>query len=174
MYAKTLFLRWVFIANIIFWGAIICYNLNLFSTINKLDFTKLSFVILIIFFLMTIWCGKLTWDTTKILEDCGDPSEKEELTRQLKTIENKTEHGWFASTLCEMFGLTGTLIGLIKALVSGFGNLQSTDPEAITLLLKNLSSGMSTAFVTTLVGIICNILLRVQYHHLNNKIDGVK
>ena len=41
-------------------------------------------------------------------------------------------------------------------------------------MIKGLGSGMSTALYTTLVGLICSSLLKIQYFNLSQAIDKAR
>lgn len=163
-----LFLRWLLFGSIMFLGTVITYALGGFDKLDEWDFTKLSFLILAIFFIMSAWCGKLTWDASWLMEQ--KPSD---YIQKLQKIENQAEHGWFSTTACEMLGLVGTLVGMTK-LIGSFQNFQFGQQETIATSLEQFAYGFGTAIITTLVGTVCSILLRIQYHHLTNAIDGVK
>lgn len=170
----VLFLRWALFATLMLVGAIIAVNieisdgLNFFQYIYARDMTKLSFVIMAIFIAMSVRCGVLTWRASNDIEIHDD------YNAEIKDIENKADHGWFARDLCVDIGLLGTVLGLIYMLVSGFGNFQTADAETIMELLQHIIAGMSMAFITTFVGISSRILLGVQYQNLSNAIDRQK
>lgn len=63
---------------------------------------------------------------------------------------------------CTSLGLLGTIIGLILMIVGAFTDLDITDQESIKTALVSMSSGIGTALVTTLVGLVCSLLLRFQ------------
>jgi len=170
MAKKALFLRWVLFIALIFVGAILASNvsvhegLNPFNYIYASDVTKLSIVIFGIFIVMSIRCGILTWRANSDIETYND------YNAEIKDIENKADNGWFAAGLCEKIGLTGTVLGLIYMLINGFADFQVADGQAV----KGLIMGMSTAFITTLVGIVCSMLLSIQYQNLSNAIDRLR
>lgn len=63
---------------------------------------------------------------------------------------------------CTALGLLGTIIGLIMMIVGAFSNLDVSNQGAMQEALASMSSGVGTALVTTLVGLISAILLRLQ------------
>jgi len=160
---RTLFLRWSLLLSLAAVGAAIAWSLGWFKLAYDLDVTKLSFVILAVFAIATLWCGRLSWRLDTGTEILKTPEIRQ---KYFKCIEDDAEHGWFAAGLCEKLGLTGTVFGLVIMLIGGFQGFQGTDPQSIQLLLERLSTGMSTAFITTLVGVVCSILLSLQYHQL--------
>ena len=83
------------------------------------------------------------------------------------------EVGWFTSDLCLTIGMIGTVTGFIMML-SGFTSVDIGDIQTIQDLIKKLGLGMSTALYSTLVGLICSSLLKVQYFNLSQAIDKVR
>ena len=173
MSQKTLFLRWIFMLSIILMFTAWVFSIGYFQWINKVDATKISFLIMAVFAVMTVYCGVLTWEASKLLDKSSCAIYPADLHRLYK-IENQIEHGSFAINLCEKLGLTGTILGLIFMLVNGFSKFKFGDPQAMAQLWDILIFGLATAFVTTLVGIVCSILLGFQYHSLATAIKGVK
>jgi len=64
--------------------------------------------------------------------------------------------------LCTSLGLLGTIIGLIMMVVGAFADLDVTSQESVKESMLAMSSGIGTALVTTLVGLVCALLLRLQ------------
>jgi hypothetical protein len=172
MIHKKVFLRWVLMASVTLVGAFVAFFLGWFGMIDKLDTTKLSFAIIAVFAVATAWGGMLFWRFENALENKNFKTI--DCVRALRDLENDAEHGWFAVGMCEKLGLTGTVFGFVIMLVGGFQNFQAADPQAMQQLLERLSTGMSTAFVTTLVGVICSIALSVQFHYLARVIEREK
>lgn len=175
MHAKRLFLQWALMTSLTAVGVVIAALLGWFGTMYRLDVTKLSLVILAVFAAATAWCGRLAWRTDLALgAQASEDGKKLGFQKFVKETENQAEHGWFAVGLCEKLGLTGTVFGFIIMLVNGFGGFAISDPLAIQRLLERLSAGMSTAFVTTLVGVVCSILLSLQFHQLERSLERLK
>jgi len=136
-------------------------------TLWKEDFTKLSFLLLAIFMHMSIWCGYKTWRLSRFLD-------REESEKYLvEKIEELMEAGWFASDLCLSIGMVGTVVGFIS-MMSGFSTLDVGDMTTVQDMIKSLGAGMSTALYTTLVGLICSSLLKIQYFNLSQAIDKAR
>ena len=131
------------------------------------DQTKLSFLLLIIFVQMSIWCGYKTWRLSRFLD-----SEKTE-KYLVEKIEELMEAGWFASDLCLSIGMVGTVIGFIT-MMSGFSTIDVSDMTTVQDMIKGLGSGMSPALYTTLVGLVCSALLKIQYFNLSQAIDKAR
>ena len=116
---------------------------------------------------MSAWCGYKTWRLSKFLD--RDETEK----YLVEKIEELMEAGWFASDLCLSIGMVGTVIGFIT-MMSGFATIDVSDMTTVQDMIKGLGSGMSTALYTTLVGLICSALLKIQYFNLSQAIDKAR
>ena len=131
------------------------------------DATKLSFLLMSIFSIMSAWCGYKTWKLSRFL----DNGQTENYL--VEKIEHLMEVGWFTSDLCLSVGMMGTVIGFIMML-SGFTNINTQDVSTVQNLIKNLGVGMSTALYTTLIGLGCSTLLKIQYFNLSQAIDKAR
>jgi biopolymer transport protein ExbB/TolQ len=69
--------------------------------------------------------------------------------------------------------MAGTVIGFIMML-SGFAKVDVTDTSTVQGLIKSLGVGMSTALYSTLTGLICSALLKIQYFNLTQSIFRAK
>jgi biopolymer transport protein ExbB/TolQ len=69
--------------------------------------------------------------------------------------------------------MVGTVVGFIS-MMSGFSTLDVGDMTTVQDMIKSLGAGMSTALYTTLVGLICSSLLKIQYFNLSQAIDKAR
>jgi flagellar motor component MotA len=69
---------------------------------------------------------------------------------------------WFVSEMVITLGMIGTVIGFIYMLYSVFSNLNINDTYAIQESLTQMASGMGTALLTTLVGLVSSVLIKSQ------------
>ena len=162
---KPLLRWWLFISlTIILTFAF--YYLGLFAEVWDKDRTKLSFLIMIMFFFTSIHCGKETIKISKALED--NITEKE-----IKNIDwrGNQEIGWFISDLVLTVGMVGTVSGFLLMLTGAFAGVDLGDEVAMKTVLEKMSKGMSTALYTTLFGLICGGLLKIQYFSLARATD---
>jgi biopolymer transport protein ExbB/TolQ len=77
------------------------------------------------------------------------------------------------SDLFLSIGMVGTVIGFISML-GGFAELDVNNTQTVQDLIKELGLGMSTALYTTLVGLVCSILLKVQYFNISQGIENIE
>ena len=163
----TLFLKWWLFMSAIMASSVLIAGLGLLGTLWEKDATKLSFVLLGLFAVMSGWCGYKTWRLSVFID-----SNKTE-PYLIEKIEHLMEVGWFTSDLCLSIGMMGTVIGFIMML-GGFANIDINDMATVQGLIKGLGVGMSTALYTTLTGLICSALLKIQYFNLSQAIDKVR
>ena len=148
-------------------SSVLLAGLGLLGTLWEKDATKLSFVLLALFAVMSGWRGYKTWRLSVFID-----SKKTE-PYLIEKIEHLMEVGWFTSDLCLSIGMMGTVIGFIMML-GGFANIDINDMATVQGLIKGLGVGMSTALYTTLTGLICSALLKIQYFNLSQAIDKVR
>lgn len=167
MTKHALFLKWWLFFTVVCVGFIYAVSVGAIETLWDKDATKLSFVLLALFGSVSAWCGYKTWMLSRFL-DSG--REDEHLVGK---IDHLIEVGWFASDLCLTIGMIGTVSGFIMML-SGFYTVDVSQIQTIQELIKQLGAGMSTALYSTLVGLICSALLKIQYFNLNQAIDRIR
>jgi hypothetical protein len=120
------------------------------------DQTFLSWAILTMFFGASVHLGY------KLKCYYGRNLLKKERVKDFKVTEYFIEQ-------CTSLGLLGTIIGLILMVVGAFTDLDVTDQESVKESMLAISSGIGTALVTTLVGLVCALLLRFQLVVSNGK-----
>ncbi len=169
----SVFLRWMLMASIFIVGVIISSTLGLLGDMYNLDSTKLSLVIAGVFVLMTGWCGVKTFIANKCLNDLEENRSKIAIKNKIDDLDSKQEIGWFMSDMFLAVGMIGTIIGFMMML-SGFAAIDPSNTVGMKAILFSMSSGMSTALITTLVGLICSILLKFQYMNLSGVIETIK
>jgi len=69
---------------------------------------------------------------------------------------------WFTSDAVLSVGMVGTLFGFLLVLGSAFTEIDTASTESMTEAIGVLASGMSTALVTSLVGLISSLWLKLQ------------
>ncbi len=87
--------------------------------------------------------------------------------------ERLCEWGWFVSAQLIALGLLGTVIGLMFSF-SGFENIDVSNPLQMKMLIQQIAGGISTALITTITGIICALLLRIEYFILENEVRFIR
>ena len=69
--------------------------------------------------------------------------------------------------------MIGTVIGFIIMLV-GFGTTDVSDSQSIQNLMGQISTGMSTSLLSTLAGLVCSVLLKLQFFNLSQSLNEVR
>ena len=164
MIKYKLFLKWWLIMALVLTGTVFSYKMGVFKDVWIKDSSYLSFVILALFYTMTTWCGLKTWRVSKVV--AGELEYTKEVKEEFSRLE---EIGWFFSEQCLTLGMIGTVWGFVSML-PGFGLVNVGDSGSIQNLLKSLGGGMATALYTTLVGLICGMLLKMQYFNISHAI----
>ena len=161
------FLHWWLIFVLITLLSVQAYAFGLFDVVWENDFTKLSFVNLVLLFGTSIFCGHKTWVFSNITNRIKIPQ------TAIKRVEHDIEVGWFISDLTLTVGMIGTVIGFI-AMLGGFIDLDIENITTIQDLITELGLGMSTALYTTLTGLISSAFLKIQCFNLSYAIDKIR
>lgn len=69
---------------------------------------------------------------------------------------------WFISDAVLSLGMVGTLWGFLLVLGQDFTEIDTSSTESMTAAIGVLASGMSTALLTSLVGLISSLWLKAQ------------
>ena len=67
--------------------------------------------------------------------------------------------------------MVGTVTGFLLMLGTAFSNIDVTNSASLQKALEFMAVGMSTALYTTLVGLICSLIIKVQLVNLEVAID---
>ena len=139
-------LRWwlIFCLTILAGGIAIYFDIH--KELYKADQNKISFLILTIFILTSIWIGVVT-----------------------KLQDRTVELGWFIAEACLALGMIGTVTGFLLMLNGAFTQIDLSNPTTIQNSLVNMALGMSTALYTTLTGLICSLALKIQLVNVENE-----
>jgi len=162
---KAAFLRWWLFFTLVVISSVFSWKLGFIDEIRANDSTPISMTILIVFAVMSIWCGLKTWKASKLEEEGVDKDEISKVTR-------KQEIGWFVSDQFLTMGFIGTIWG-IKEMVPELGGIDMADVASKQAFLLKLLSGMGIALYTTLVGLVCCALLKIQYFNLSQTVDSL-
>ena len=147
----VVFLRWW----LIFWmsvaAAAAAGALGFFQYLWRSDASYLSWGCLAIYLLMTGFVGQLT----------------QQSRRGAQEFQQHLPVCWFVSNALLSLGLIGTLVGFLLIPEAIKGGL--TDPEKV---LMQAADGLSTAGLTTIVGLVCSMLLKLQLLNLQYLLRG--
>lgn len=153
--------KWWFIVWTSIIGAAVAQNYDLFVRLWEVDKTKLSYVILVLFIFVTALIGSMA-------KMSRDESNHQQIRERLPLY-------WFSTDMMNSLGMIGTVAGFIIMLSSAFGsNLNVSDIESIKQLITSTAIGLSTAATTTLVGLICSSIAKLQLVLLERVVTNVE
>ena len=147
-------LKWwlIFCLTLLGVGTLVYFDIH--RQIYDADITKLSFLIMSIFFITSIWIGNKTYKLEKFDE-----------------YDQDTSVGWFIAESCLALGMVGTVTGFLLMLGTAFSNIDVSNSASLQKALEFMAVGMSTALYTTLVGLICSLIIKVQLVNLEVAIN---
>ena len=146
--SKAFLLWWIQVVTVLF-AAMLIFTYGWFDKLWNADQTKISFIIITIFFATSIATGFLSFRSD---------------TQYIKL----SNYIWFASETMVTLGLIGTVAGFLLMLSSAFDNLDVSNVENVQKVISNMALGMSTALCTTLSGLVGSVLTKVQMVILEN------
>lgn len=79
------------------------------------------------------------------------------------SLRRRTRIGIYGADLLYKLGMLGTMVGFVMMLNS-MGDMTDFDVETLRQGLQKMIAGMAVSLLTTIVGLIGGILLRVQYN----------
>ena len=142
-------LKWWLIFCLTLVGMCTCVYFNIHKELYAADVTRLSFLIISIFTCTSIWIGMKTYKVG-IQQDYNQQSNV----------------GWFISESCLALGMVGTVTGFLIMLGTAFENVDVSNAMTLQRALSDMATGMSTALWTTLVGLVCSLIIKVQLVNL--------
>ena len=142
-------LKWWLIFCLTMLGIGICVYFNLHINLYESDMTKISFLILLIFACTSIWIGNKTY-----------------LVDRLEDYNQRADVGWFVAESCLALGMVGTVTGFLIMLGTAFSNIDVSNAASLQQALSDMAIGMSTALYTTLIGLVCSLIIKVQLVNL--------
>ncbi|MDC0576686.1 MotA/TolQ/ExbB proton channel family protein [Gammaproteobacteria bacterium] len=184
-----LLLKASLLLSLIVFSAYLLYYLGLFGLIIESDKSKISLVILFIYFISSMHWFFNALSLDKEISSIDGPNENTLIGRFIKEIELKSEYGslnklslledelsnrhsigYLIVDILLKLGLTGTVIGFILMLLP-IGEIRDFDPQILQKLLSTMSGGMAVALYTTLTGLITSMLLKFQYFLLDSSLS---
>lgn len=122
-------------------------QLDIFNFVLNNDPTYITFLIITILLFCSILIGVLSYNKQ---------------FKQQKTSKSALDMQWFVADAVMSLGMVGTLLGFLMVLTSTFQDVDTSSTEAMKEVIGQLASGMGTALLTSLAGLISSILLKMQ------------
>ncbi len=195
---EPILLEWLTLVGLFVFAAWLLGVEGVWGLLLTADPTGITFIIILVFTVGTFWCGtldrelslqreksfKLHADTTGASDQTGWVAEYLTLLRSspkdptapidllLERTHGPHSTAWWVNGIQLKLGLLGKVIGF-SILALEIGNIESFDPSESQELLKNLTAGLGVALLTTMVGLIGNILLGLQLTRLDRYADDI-
>lgn len=163
--AQVIKLRWWVLFNTILAAIIAAGATGGLHFIWNADRTKISFITLAAFLGVSAFIGHLTSRLRDFIEYAGAKAWNPQDKRYINAC-------WFASELFMGMGIMGTSLGIIlmfKDLLGGSLNLN--DVGAAKNALLQMAPGLTTALVTTFIGITTSMLTKLQLINYEVNLD---
>ena len=192
---EPLWFEWLALCGLLVFGTWLMGVRGVWALLLTSDPTGLTLVIIVVFTVATLWSGSRSRELVRqrrwlnLARQGGELAQVQgwvgEYLRALAgapldihtpldlLLENS--HGphqtaWWVNGIQLKLGLLGKVIGF-SVLALHIGQLQNFDPAQSQDLLKSLTSGLGIALLTTMVGLVGNILLGIQLTRLDRFAD---
>ena len=190
--SKHLLLKSSLALGVIIFFTYLIFDLGVLNLIIASDQSKISLIILALYYLATAHWYYLSFSLDKEIEGLNsddasssvllsklkyfDGNDQQKSKNYLSILEdelaNRHALGYMIVDILLKLGLTGTVIGFILMLLP-IGEIKDFDPQIIQQLLSKMSGGMAVALYTTLTGLVTSTLLKLQYFLLDTSLTGL-
>ena len=183
---EPLWLEWAALGGMLLFATWLLGVRGVWSLLLVSDPTGITLVIIVVFAAATLWCGararELQGQRALMQASRGWAAEywqalaaaprDSNAPLDLLTEQTHGPHGtaWWVIGIQLKLGLLGKVIGF-SILALQIGNVQSFDPSQSQDLLRSLTTGLGVALLTTMVGLVGNILLGLQLTRLDRYAD---
>jgi hypothetical protein len=189
---EPIWFEWLALAGIFLFASWLLGIQGVWQLLLRSDPTGLTLVIILVFAGSTIWCGlrsrELMHQRIYLLQPASSnlpgswaheywdmlQTEPRDSGAPLDLLLEHTHgvHGtaWWVNGIQLKLGLLGKVIGF-SILALQIGNMQSFDASQSQDLLRSLTTGLGVALLTTMVGLVGNILLGLQLTRLDRFAD---
>ncbi len=183
---EPIWFEWLALGGLLAFATWLLGVRGVWALLLNADPTGITLVIIVVFAGSTLWCGSRarelqrqraaigtagSWvtDYRRALaaapRDAGAP-----LDLLLEQTHGPHGTAWWVNGIQLKLGLLGKVIGF-SILALQIGHTQNFDPSQSQELLKNLTTGLGVALLTTMVGLVGNILLGLQLTRLDRYAD---
>lgn len=189
---EPLWFEWLALGGMLLFGSWLLGLRGVWALLLSSDPTGITLVIIVVFFASTLWCGARSRELQqqrKLLaalrngQDRGGwaaeylaalalrpRDENAPLDLLIEQAQGPHHTAWWVNGIQLKLGLLGKVIGF-SVLALQIGNIQSFDASQSQDLLKSLTAGLGIALLTTMVGLVGNILLGLQLTRLDRYAD---
>ena len=192
---EPLWFEWLALGGLLVFGTWLLGVRGVWALLLSSDPTGLTLVIILVFGTATLWCGSRSRELERqrqclaqakrglplpqvqgwageYLQALASTSRDANAPLDLLLDNSHGPHqtAWWVNGIQLKLGLLGKVIGF-SVLALQIGQLQSFDPSQSQDLLKSLTAGLGIALLTTMVGLVGNILLGLQLTRLDRYAD---
>jgi hypothetical protein len=194
---EPIWFEWLMLLGMMAFASWLLGTRGVWGLLVSSDPTGITAVIIVLFVTASIWCGARAFELGRQAQalsnavrgsagpqfDCWAHDYWQHLRMApsgsdtaLDILMSKT-HGphstaWWVNAIQLKLGLLGKVIGF-SILALQIGQIQQFDPAQSQELLKSLTSGLGIALLTTMVGLVGNILLGLQLTRLDRCADEI-
>jgi MotA/TolQ/ExbB proton channel family len=193
---EPLWFEWLSLGGLLVFAAWLLGAQGVWGLLLRSDPTGITLVIIVLFACATLWSGarsrELQMQHRKLREAAtqdklrqdgwaadywqaldGAPQDTNApLDLLLESTHGPHNTAWWVNGIQLKLGLLGKVIGF-SILALQIGNMQNFDPTQSQELLKSLTTGLGVALLTTMVGLVGNILLGLQLTRLDRFADRI-
>ena len=184
---EPLWLEWVALGGLLLFAAWLLGVRGVWGLLLRSDPTGITLVIIILFACSTLWCGARSKELQlqrRLLHDkqegwateywrgikAGAEDADAPLDLLLEATHGPHTTAWWVNGIQLKLGLLGKVIGF-SILALNIGQMQNFDAAQSQDLLRSLTTGLGVALLTTMVGLVGNILLGLQLTRLDRYAD---
>ena len=188
IHVEPLTFEWLTLAGLLAFATWLLGVKGVWALLLSADPTGITLVIIVVFFCSTLWCGMrsrvLQQQRLALVREEGWAGEYLSALRSrpadggvpmdLLLEHSHGPHGtaWWVNGIQLKLGLLGKVIGF-SILALQIGQIQNFDPSQSQELLRNLTTGLGVALLTTMVGLVGNIVLGLQLTRLDRYADAL-
>jgi hypothetical protein len=185
---EPLWLEWLALGGVLGFATWLLGVRGVWGLLLRSDPTGITLIIIVLFLAATLWCGArsrvlhrqrqaLNGEHEWAAEYCAALSGPGADSATALDLLLERTHGphttaWWVNGIQLKLGLLGKVIGF-SILALNIGSLQNFDPAQSQDLLRSLTTGLGVALLTTMVGLVGNILLGLQLTRLDRYADAL-
>ncbi len=191
---EPIWFEWLTLGGMLVFGGWLLGVRGVWALLLSSDPTGLTLVIIIVFVASSLWCGARSrelqrqrrllvatrsrqgregWAAEYLAALAARPQDDSApLDLLVEAAQGPHHTAWWVNGIQLKLGLLGKVIGF-SVLALQIGNIQSFDASQSQDLLKSLTSGLGIALLTTMVGLVGNILLGLQLTRLDRYADAL-
>ena len=185
---EPIWLEWAALGGMLLFATWLLGARGVWSLLLASDPTGITLVIIVVFAASTLWCGARARELQRqraLMQRPGASGWADQYWQALAVaprdgnapldLLTEATHGphgtaWWVNGIQLKLGLLGKVIGF-SILALQIGKVQSFDPSQSQDLLRSLTTGLGVALLTTMVGLVGNIVLGLQLTRLDRYAD---